>query len=172
MDIPEKTDATSSLLRFDFELSIPAPGEEVYCHWFLSALHRGRSGYRQSAIITVRAVSRQAGRMGAERRTGGRPFHPVDSNDRDRSPANHVWLGWNEYHIHASERACERATYCSRNSHRDCSRTTHRFQSWLRERPFAFVQSSEIEASLIAQLQLRANLDKIVAELIRGWSPS
>ena len=61
MDIPEKTDATSSLLRF--ELSIPAPGEEVYCHWFLSALHRGRSGYRQSAIITVRAVSRQAGRQ-------------------------------------------------------------------------------------------------------------
>ena len=110
MDIPEKTDATSSLLRF--ELSIPAPGEEVYCHWFLSALHRGRSGYRQSAIITVRAVSRQAGRMGAERRTGGRPFHPVDSNDRDRdrSPANHVWLGWNEYHIHTSERASERLT--------------------------------------------------------------
>ena len=105
------------------------------------------------------ACSEQAGRQdggGAERRTGGRPFHPVDSNDRDRSPANHVWLGWNEYHIHTSERApSERTTYCSRNSHRDCSRTTHRFQSWLRERPF--VQSSEMDVSLIAPGEPRQN---------------
>ena len=92
IDIPEKVDAFSPLFRY--------PGGRRSVLPLGSALHRGRSGYRHHHG----ACSEQAGRQTGWGRAGGLFIPWILTTATARPPTMCGWLGWNEYHIHTSER--------------------------------------------------------------------